>query len=139
RHRDGASMHLDPPASPLPDDNDSPPAQTGLKAGLPDLPLPAIAIDDDRPWYKTLNGYQWFVFIVCCLAWDMDCMDQQLFNLARRPAMIDLVRKVAKDDPRLPEFRAKLSAKAAADGKPAPEDTAVLAAVQNADIQEAAG
>ena len=36
---------------------------------------------------RDLNGYQWFVFIVCCLAWDMDCMDQQLFVLARRPAM----------------------------------------------------
>ena len=40
---------------------------------------------------RELSGYHWFVFVVCCLAWDMDCMDQQLFNLARRPAMIDLV------------------------------------------------
>ena len=37
---------------------------------------------------KDLTGYQWFVFIVCCLAWDMDCMDQQLFALARRPASL---------------------------------------------------
>ena len=48
---------------------------------------------------RDLNGYQWFVFIVCCLAWDMDCMDQQLFNLARRPAMMDLVPVVKADDP----------------------------------------
>ena len=51
--------------------------------------------DDTIPWYKTLTGYQWFVFIVCCLAWDMDCMDQQLFVLARRPAMTELVREGA--------------------------------------------
>ena len=41
---------------------------------------------------RQLTGYQWFVFIVCCLAWDMDCMDQQLFALARRPAMVENVR-----------------------------------------------
>jgi MFS family permease len=44
----------------------------------------------DLPWYKSLTGYQWFVFIVCCLAWDMDCMDQQLFNIARPSAMAEL-------------------------------------------------
>ena len=48
---------------------------------------------------KQLTRYQWFVFIVCCLAWDMDCMDQQLFVLARRPAMMDLVPKVVADTP----------------------------------------
>ena len=40
---------------------------------------------------RQLTSYQWFVFIVACLAWDLDCMDQQLFNVARRPAMLDLV------------------------------------------------
>lgn len=88
---------------------------------------------------KDLNGYQWFVFIVCCLAWDMDCMDQQLFVLARRPAMVDLVPKVQETDPRLPQFKANLADKAAAEGKPAPTDKAALAALHNADIGEAAG
>lgn len=45
-----------------------------------------------RTWFG-LTGYQWFVFIVCCLAWDMDCMDQQLFVVGRRPAMQELVAK----------------------------------------------
>ena len=36
---------------------------------------------------KDLNRYQWFVFVVCCLAWDLDCLDQQLFVLARDPAL----------------------------------------------------
>ena len=87
---------------------------------------------------KDLTGYQWFVFIVCCLAWDMDCMDQQLFVLARRPAMTDLVAKVADTDPRLPAFTEKLAAQAAEDGKPAPRPEQVRAAVQAADIGEAA-
>lgn len=38
-----------------------------------------------------LSGYQWFVFAVAALAWMADCMDQQLFNLARRSAMVDLL------------------------------------------------
>lgn len=48
---------------------------------------------------KLLTPYQWFVFVVCCLAWDMDCMDQQLFVLARRPAMQELVSRPPLADP----------------------------------------
>ena len=39
---------------------------------------------------KMLTPYQWFVFVVCCLAWDLDCLDQQLFILARDPAIAAL-------------------------------------------------
>lgn len=46
---------------------------------------------------KDLNGYQWFVFIVCCLAWDLDCLDQQLFVLARDPAIASLLDKPVAD------------------------------------------
>lgn len=38
-----------------------------------------------------LKPYQWFVFIICCLAWDLDCLDQQLFVLARDPALTSLM------------------------------------------------
>ena len=64
---------------------------------------------------KLLSPYQWFVFIVCCAAWSTDCMDQQLFVLARRPAMTALVPKVKADDPRVPEFRDKLTRRAEID------------------------
>ena len=50
------------------------------------------------PWYKELNSYHWFVLVVCCLGWLFDTMDQQLFNLARRPAIIDLLN-VSPGDP----------------------------------------
>ncbi|MEK0450330.1 MAG: hypothetical protein RL088_2598 [Verrucomicrobiota bacterium] len=40
-----------------------------------------------QPWYKDLTGYHWFVFIVASLAWLFDCLDQQLFILARANAM----------------------------------------------------
>ncbi|MBX9585492.1 MAG: MFS transporter [Gemmataceae bacterium] len=40
---------------------------------------------------KDLNRYQWFVFAVAAVAWMADCMDQQLFNLARRSSITDLV------------------------------------------------
>jgi MFS family permease len=46
---------------------------------------------------KDLTGYHWFVFVVCCLAWDLDCMDQQLFVLARSPALAALMHKPAGD------------------------------------------
>ena len=52
--------------------------------------VPAAALPG-APWYKELNSYHWFVFIVAALGWLFDTMDQQLFNLARRPAIIDLL------------------------------------------------
>lgn len=39
-----------------------------------------------------LNGYQWFVFVVAALGWLADCMDQQLFVLARITAVADLLQ-----------------------------------------------
>lgn len=43
------------------------------------------------PWWKLLNRYHWFVFTVAALGWIFDCLDQQLFNLARVPAMRELL------------------------------------------------
>ena len=47
--------------------------------------------DRPLPWYKLLTRYHWFVFIVAALGWLFDTMDQQLFNLARRPSMLELL------------------------------------------------
>lgn len=46
---------------------------------------------DPRPWYKQLTRYHWFVLVVAALGWLFDCLDQQLFILARPAAMKDLV------------------------------------------------
>src|SRR5439155_19019084 len=43
------------------------------------------------PWYKGLSRYHWWVLTVASLGWLFDTMDQQLFNLARRPAIIELL------------------------------------------------
>src|SRR5947209_12007001 len=52
---------------------------------------PADSGGDTRPWWRLLNRYHWFVLIVASLGWLFDTMDQQLFNIARRPAMRSLV------------------------------------------------
>src|SRR6187551_3772599 len=44
-----------------------------------------------RRWTKELTRYHWFVLIVAALGWLFDTMDQQLFNLARVPAMRELL------------------------------------------------
>jgi MFS family permease len=62
-------------------------------------PLPAAKPDDGRPWYKELNRYHWFVLIVCALGWMFDTMDQQLFNIARRPAMRALIPREPGAEP----------------------------------------
>ena len=43
------------------------------------------------PWYKLLTPAHWAIFIIASLAWLFDCLNQQLFNLARDSAMRDLV------------------------------------------------
>ena len=58
----------------------------------------SVAAMPGAPWYKELNSYHWFVFIIAALGWLFDTMDQQLFNLARRPAIIDLLH-VSPGDP----------------------------------------
>jgi MFS family permease len=42
-------------------------------------------------WTRELTGYHWFVLIVAALGWLFDCLDQQLFILARQPAMAELL------------------------------------------------
>ena len=39
------------------------------------------------PWYRTLTREHWFVFTIASLAWMFDCLDQQLFILARDNAI----------------------------------------------------
>src|SRR5262249_11727874 len=56
---------------------------------------PATAADG-TPWYRLLNPYHWFVLTVCTPGWRFPTMSQQLFNIARTPAMRALV---PKDEP----------------------------------------
>jgi MFS family permease len=46
---------------------------------------------------RDLTKYQWFVFVVAAVAWMADCMDQQLFNLARVMSLTDLLGGVDAD------------------------------------------
>ena len=54
----------------------------------------------NHSWWRAFNREHWFVFSVASLAWLFDCLDQQLFNLARDGAMETLVAEKA----RLAEF-----------------------------------
>jgi MFS family permease len=53
--------------------------------------------EERYPWYRQLNRYHWFVLVVAALGWMFDCLDQQLFILARPAAMADLLP--AQSDP----------------------------------------
>jgi MFS family permease len=54
-------------------------------------PSASAPAPSEGPWWKALNRYHWFVLIVAALGWLFDCLDQQLFLLARKPAMADLL------------------------------------------------
>jgi MFS family permease len=69
-------------------------------------PLPSL-LPDATPLQRTgwaslldLTSYHWFVFIVAALGWLADCLDQQLFVLARENALAELLHTTL-DDPRL--------------------------------------
>lgn len=58
----------------------------------PDLgPTEVADPNDNRPWWKMLSRYHWFVLIVAALGWLFDCLDQQLFILARPAAIEELI------------------------------------------------
>src|SRR3954454_21964623 len=42
-------------------------------------------------WWRELTGYHWFVLSVASMGWMFDTMAQQLFNLARKPAIKELL------------------------------------------------
>jgi MFS family permease len=67
--------------------------------GIDDGPAP-IQHDpgDRRPWYQLLTRYHWFVLLVAALGWLFDCLDQQLFILARPAAMEELITEVRGAD-----------------------------------------
>jgi MFS family permease len=48
-------------------------------------------------WYKDLTRYHWFVLSVAIMGWMFDTMAQQLFNLARKPALRELLGGRASD------------------------------------------
>jgi MFS family permease len=50
-----------------------------------------VTLPPGVPWYKLLTRYHWFVFVVAALGWLFDCLDQQLFILARPAAMKELL------------------------------------------------
>lgn len=54
-------------------------------------------MNENRPWYRQLTGYHWFVLSVCTAGWLFDCLDQQLFLLARQPAVAELSRSAETD------------------------------------------
>ncbi len=51
---------------------------------LSDLPPDT---NDNLPWWKGLTAYHWFVFAMASMAWVFDCLDQQVFILARGEAL----------------------------------------------------
>ncbi len=56
----------------------------------------ALVADSSRvSMIRELTPYHWFVLIVAALGWMFDTMDQQLFNLARKPAVTELLRTAA--------------------------------------------
>jgi len=57
-----------------------------MRWDAPTFPM-TTAPSPDTPWYKLLNKHHWFVLTIATLAWVFDCLDQQLFILARPKAM----------------------------------------------------
>jgi MFS family permease len=56
-----------------------------------------LAAPSGAPWHRELTRYHWFVLVVAALGWLFDTMDQQLFVLARSPAMRELLELAARD------------------------------------------
>jgi MFS family permease len=55
----------------------------------PSTPAPTPPISG--PWYRELNRYHWYVFVVAALGWLFDCMDQRIFMVSRQTALTELL------------------------------------------------
>ena len=53
--------------------------------------MPSPGTTGKYKWYKDLTRYHWFVLSVAIMGWMFDTMAQQLFNLARKPAIRELL------------------------------------------------
>src|SRR6266550_8940952 len=62
--------------------------------GFDDVPRSLDPSPEVGPWYQEMSRYHWFVLVVAALGWLFDCLDQQLFILARPAAMNDLLPKL---------------------------------------------
>ncbi len=65
-----------------------------MHAELPPSENQSLPGDPSYRWYRELSRYHWFVLIVAALGWLFDCLDQQLFILARPAAMSDLLSHI---------------------------------------------
>jgi MFS family permease len=95
--RIGSNAYAHPASSPIVESEKNL-SGSGLKIDFDTSAKPPFQVVGAAPWYRELNRYQWLVLIVASLGWMFDTMDQQLFNLARRPAIVDLL-KVLPGDP----------------------------------------
>src|SRR5438876_3292445 len=55
------------------------------------MSTPGTQPEPSYKWYRELTRYHWFVLSVASMGWMFDTMAQQLFNLARKPALRDLL------------------------------------------------
>lgn len=65
-----------------------------MQAKSPAAPAPGAALPS--AWWRTFSRHHWLVFSLAALAWLFDCLDQQIFNLARDGAVGDLLADRAK-------------------------------------------
>jgi len=56
-----------------------------------DTAAAASAPEPRQAWWRQFNRQHWVVFWLASLAWLFDCLDQQVFNLARDGAVEDLL------------------------------------------------
>ncbi|HLU47708.1 MAG TPA: MFS transporter, partial [Planctomycetota bacterium] len=52
----------------------------------------------EQPWYRELNRYHIWIFIVAALGWLFDTMDQRIFVLGKQRAIADLLPATAGQD-----------------------------------------
>ncbi len=65
-----------------------------FESASPTQTSPAV---ETGPWHQSLTSYHWFVLVIAALGWLFDTMDQQLFNLARKPAVMHLIHAAPND------------------------------------------
>jgi MFS family permease len=52
---------------------------------------PPLPLEENRPWYRGISGYQWLVLIVASAGWIFDIYENQIYNITRTQMLASLL------------------------------------------------
>ena len=73
------------------DNRTTPPADAVATPATDSAVAAPLPLDEQRPWYAGISGYQWLVLLVASAGWIFDIYENQIFVITRGAMLSDLL------------------------------------------------